>query len=266
MRIQLVSDLHLEFLAQCAPGERLFQISPEADVLVLAGDIAAGAAAIGHFADAPVPVLYVLGNHEHYGAEIDSTLQACREAAAGTAVTVLEEDAFVLDGVRFLGCTLWTDYRFRSGLTPEQNMLAAERELADHYAIHQNGRLFTAADALRRHTRSLAWLDEQLRQWHRGRTVVVTHHGPHPRSVHQRFLNHRTMALNGAFVSELSEQLARADLWLHGHVHDCFDYHEAGCRVVANPRGYVLNRGCAASAADFEFENPAFRGELVLTI
>lgn len=266
MRIQLVSDLHLEFLAQHAPREKLFELSPAADVLVLAGDIAAGAAGVHQFADSPVPVLYVLGNHEAYGSDIDQTLKACRDAAAGTALRVLEQDSLEFRGVRFLGCTLWTDYRFNSGLSPAKNMAAAERALADHRAIRQSGRPFTAGDALQRHVQARAWLAGQLRTPYSGPTVVISHHAPHPRSVHPRFMSRDALALNGAFVSDLGDLLGGANLWLHGHVHDCFDYREAGCRVVANPRGYMINLRAAPAPDDFEFENPAFRRDLLLEV
>jgi predicted phosphodiesterase len=71
MKIQLASDLHLEFLARDFPGERLITPAPDADVLILAGDIAVGAEAVELFADWPVPVLYVAGNHESYGRDIE---------------------------------------------------------------------------------------------------------------------------------------------------------------------------------------------------
>lgn len=266
MNIQLVSDLHLEFIARRSPGVRLFDIAPGADVLVLAGDVHSGSQAVDTFADSPIPVVYVLGNHEHYGFDMDRNYGACRAAAEGTAVHVLERDAVVIDGVRFLGCTLWSDYTFRSGLTQAQNMSRSQHVLRDHYYIQREGGQFTAQDALDRHTLSRAWLQATLAEPHAGPTVVVTHHGPHPRSVHPRFMHKDTIALNGAFVTDMSSELAKTTLWLHGHVHDSFDYVEAGCRVVANPRGYITNAGWASTPAQFAFENTHFRGDLLLTV
>lgn len=112
MKIQLASDLHLEFLQRDFPGERLICPAHEADLLVLAGDIANGTDAISLFKDWPVPVLYVAGNHEFYHRSFEITRTALRHAAAGTAVHFLDNDVVDFGGVRFLGCTLWTDYRF----------------------------------------------------------------------------------------------------------------------------------------------------------
>jgi hypothetical protein len=94
-------------------------------------------------------------------------------------------------------------------------------------------------------------------------TVVITHHGPHPASIHARFAG---SAINGAFVSDLAELVAQADLWLHGHVHDSFDYRVGRCRVVANPRGYAQNRKEVDAIDALRFENPAFVADLLLEV
>ncbi|KMZ12184.1 Ser/Thr protein phosphatase family protein [Candidatus Burkholderia humilis] len=111
MHIQLASDLHLELLASRFPGETLIRPAHGADVLVLAGDIASGAHTVELFANWPVPVMLVAGNHEFYNREFATTLTQMRAQAKGTSVRVLERDVVDIGGVRILGCTLWTDYR-----------------------------------------------------------------------------------------------------------------------------------------------------------
>ena len=280
MRIQLASDLHLEFLFKAAMREPTIAPALDADLLVLAGDVANGTSAIEHFHDWPVPVLYVAGNHEFYGRSWERTRVELRQAASGTKVVFLDNDVADLTGfgawstthaaelerLRFLGATLWTDYRLRTGRSQRQNMTAAEHALNDHHVILTQQGSFRARDALEDHETSRAWLARELAGPFEGKTVVVTHHGPHPLSVHPRFQQPPTMALNAAFVSDLAAELRRADLWLHGHVHDSFDYRVGQCRVLANPRGYPLNRdeGCAVSA--LRFENAAFDDALVATV
>lgn len=63
MKIQVASDLHLEFLDQRFPDYRVIEYT-DADVLIIAGDIHRNTKAISAFADWPVPVIYVHGNHE----------------------------------------------------------------------------------------------------------------------------------------------------------------------------------------------------------
>ncbi|HEY9279610.1 MAG TPA: metallophosphoesterase [Eoetvoesiella sp.] len=263
MRIQLASDLHLEHLQRAFPGERLITPADGADALVLAGDIANGTQAIQLFKSWPVPVLYLGGNHEFYHHELQQTRLDLKSAAAGTAVHFLDNCAIKLAGTRFLGATLWTDYRLFPQWSQQQLMQAAQNALKDHQAISYNARPFTAAAALAEHMQSRAWLQRELNKPYAGKTVVITHHAPHPLSIHSR---HSKDPITAAFVSNLGTLVAQADFWFHGHVHDSFDYHVGKCRVVANPRGYAYDKHAANKARDLVFENPAFQWTCVIDI
>lgn len=261
MKIQIASDLHLDLLQERFPGFRAVEPAADADVLVIAGDIHHGTGAVDLFSDWPVPVIYVQGNHEAYGATLDDTIGSLR-ATAGGNVHYLENDAWVFKGIRFLGCCLWTDYL----LFPDRQQAAmqeCEARLLDHRAIRTETGLFTAEDALRLHHASRAWLATKLDETFAGPTVVITHHGPHPGSIHPRYDG---VLLNAGFISDLAPLLGKSALWLHGHVHDSFDYTVAGTRIVTNPRGYALNRRAAATPQQIQWENPAFQPALVLEI
>ena len=262
VRIQLASDLHLDLLERSFPLERVIVPAQDADVLVLAGDIHRGVRAIGRFADWPVPVLYLAGNHEYYGGLWEQLRADLRRQAQGTAVRFLDNDAVTLGDVRFLGSTLWTDYLL-SDQPQRCAMEAAEATVLDHQRINTRAGPLRAAQALDDHLRSRDWLSRELYRSDAARTVVVTHHAPHPGSIHVRYAGN---PVNGAFVSDLTELVERADLWLHGHVHDSFDYRVGGCRVVCNPRGYAQNRKTVSDPADLQFENPAFQPDLVIDL
>jgi Calcineurin-like phosphoesterase len=261
MKIQIASDLHLDLLQQRFPGYRAIEAA-DADVLVIAGDIHAGLGALDTFADWPVPVIYVMGNHEGYHHEYGTLIAQLRERSAGTALHFLERDSRVIGGVRFLGCCLWTDYLV-TGDEPEPLMEQANRMLYDHRLIRHGEGLFLAADALSQHRQSRAWLEAELAQPFAGATVVVTHHGPHPGSVHPRYAG---SPINAAFVSDLTPLMGRAAAWIHGHVHDSFDYVVNGTRVVANPRGYARNRHAAENPEQIEWENPLFDKRMVIEV
>jgi Icc-related predicted phosphoesterase len=253
MNIQIASDLHLEFLESRFPGYRIIEPVSGTGVLVLAGDIHQGARAIELFNDWPVPVVYVHGNHELYHRQYDDAVDSLRTASRGSNVRFLECDDVVLNGVRFLGCCLWTDYALYPG-NEAAAMREAELRLADHRTIHIGDRLFTAQDALERHARARAWLGKKLAEDFDGKTVVVTHHAPHPKSIHSRYAG---ALLNGAFASNLAPLVVQSDLWIHGHVHDSFDYTVGGTRVVANPRGYVRSQSVSSTTL-LEWENERF--------
>ena len=105
MKIQLLSDLHIEFQSYEYPD-------CDSDVVVLAGDIHTKGQgvkwAIENILDKPV--IYVLGNHEYYGKTYPKLVAEVKELARGTNVHILERDVVTINGVNFLGCTLWTDF------------------------------------------------------------------------------------------------------------------------------------------------------------
>lgn len=223
MKIQIASDLHLEFIQRTMPGECIITPVPGAELLILAGDIANGADALELFANWPVPVLYITGNHEFYEHPISGIrgkLQVLADKSNGH-LHHLQDSAVVINGVRFLGCTLWTDYLLNPYFSQAVTMSHAEACLNDHRLIRTGRHIFMARHALAEHEKSRQWLATELAKPFAGKTVVVTHHGPHPLSTHPKYKGN---LLTPAFISDLSELLPGADLWLHGHVHDGVDY------------------------------------------
>ena len=283
MRLLVLSDLHVEVAAFEPAGF-------DADLVVLAGDIHNGAQAPrwARRAFPDHPILFVPGNHEFYDGERAGVLEEMRCAARDSRVQLLENEETVIDGVRFLGCTLWTDFRAfeQPGRVPqlsaEQAMQACEGLIADFFAIRTlDGptlRSFAPRDAAGLHARSRAWLERSLARPFDGATVVVTHHLPSWRSVHPAFSQ---WVSNAAFVSHLDPLLGLADLWIHGHTHTSHRYRIGGAEVVCNPRGYPRYEhvpavapgdprdapGAGASASRRRlvgFENPDFDPALVV--
>ena len=264
MKIQIASDLHLDLLHRRFPGFRVVQPA-NADVLVIAGDIHLHDDAVASFRDWPVPVVYVHGNHELYRSSRTDVVARLRKASEGTHVHFLEQDECIVNGVRFLGCCLWTDFTLIDGLR-EEAMQESDRCLMDYKRIvNDDGTPFSAADSIREHTRALDWLTQKLAEPFDGKTVVVTHHAPHPDSIHARFAGN---ILNAAFVTDLGNLMRQyqPQMWIHGHVHNSFDYRIGATRVIANPRGYALNRNEAATPEEFTWENPEFDARFVATL
>jgi predicted phosphodiesterase len=250
MRINVLSDLHLGVSPMDTPLN-------EADVVVLAGDIATPRQAACWAMRFGKPVLYVLGNHEFYGGSIPDTAHELKRLCAGTDVHVLDDEALVLDGVRFLGTTLWTDFMlFSADAERAEAIDEARRKLRDFSRIRTGDAVFTPADSAALFARHAAWLEQKLQEPHDGPTVVISHHAPSPRSIHQRFAG---SLLNACFVSD-AEHLVdgdRVQLWIHGHTHDSFDYALNGTRVLCNPRGY---------AREAAIENALFDPHLIVEI
>jgi predicted phosphodiesterase len=268
MKLLILSDLH----AECEPFE--LPQGLDYDVAILAGDIVAPGRVAARWLRDPArfgdrPIVQIAGNHEHYESVMDQKLAEMRCQAEAHGIHFLDRDEVVIAGVRFLGCTLWTDFGLRIDdpgfagqpvrhLSDRQrSMDACTRHLADYAAIRvddpytsnsRGTRRLVPMDTLLIHRRHRAWLRRKLAEPFDGRTVVVTHHAPHRQSLAPRFAEDWA---SGGFVSEMPAEFFDVPvLWVHGHTHDSFDYRVGGCRVVCNPRGYVNWHG--------EFENKDF--------
>ncbi|MFZ1103394.1 MAG: metallophosphoesterase, partial [Hyphomicrobiaceae bacterium] len=176
MKLWVLSDLHLDVNRRhplALPDPR-----PEHDAVVIAGDICRGIAeGVRFIAEAGLnakPVLYVAGNHELYGRDRHAELAAGRtEAAAAANIHLLERDSVTIDGVEFVGCTLWTDYRYAGVARQSEAMRHAAQRLNDHRYIANGARRWSPQDCLDEHTASRAWLARRLRRRSRHPKVVV---------------------------------------------------------------------------------------------
>ena len=253
MKLNILSDLHLSLGALEIPRN-------DADAVILAGDIARPREAASWASGFSKPVLYVPGNHEFYGGSIAGAADELKQLCAGTNIRVLDNDEVIIEGVRFLGTTLWTNFMLFGA--SEKRAAAVQQALSfmrDFKKIHvDEGEQtpFTPADSAALFTLHAGWLERKLSEPHAGPTVVITHHAPSPKSNHPRFAG---SLLNACFVSDAERLIdaGRARLWVHGHTHDSFDYLLNGTRVVCNPRGY---------AKDDVNENPLFDPNFLVEI
>jgi len=232
VKIQVLSDLHLE-MNSC-------EVPVVGDVIVLAGDIDVGTEGIAWAKEqfAGRPVVYVAGNHEFYRRLFPDLLDELRAEADGSNVVFLENDAFVIGGVRFLGTTLWTDFTLNGHARQAINMAAAKHGINDFRAIKKaTGELLRPADVAEAHRRSVQWLRARLSEAHEGPTVVVTHHVPCIMSTHPQ---NRFDPLTAAFVNNLENLILdhQPAIWISGYTHYCSDYRIGNTRLISNQRGY----------------------------
>lgn len=191
MRILPLSDLHLELWKEFAPKINVALSRP--DVVILAGDIHTGAKAVEWAAQtfAGIPVLYVHGNHEAYGKHIDSVQAEIAEACKATNhVHFFNEDELIVDGVRFLGATMWTDFCLFGDDARQAAMREAEQVIMDYKRIrlaNAGDRQLRASDTAKMHAMQTHWLKTKLAEKFSGKTVVVTHMAPSMRSVAERY-------------------------------------------------------------------------------
>jgi Icc-related predicted phosphoesterase len=249
VKIHVISDIHLEF-------GKFKHTPPECDAVILSGDIHPGVLGVMWALDTfgTTPVIYVPGNHEFYAKRrLEHHVGKMKTKAEGSNVHVLQNDAVVIDGVRFLGTTLWTDFNLY-GNAPLAT-LQAQNKMNDYKQVLKDvGKPFSAHLSTVEHMVGLYFLREQLEMEFDGPNVVVTHHAPSEQSVPAQYANH---PLNPAYASRLENFVSAYApvLWTHGHIHSSSDYQIGDTRVICNPRGYVGHE-----------LNPTFDPNLVIEI
>jgi hypothetical protein len=238
MRLQLLSDLHLEtedFEPAPAPG---------AELLVLAGDIDTTWRGLARFAGWPTPVLFVAGNHEFDRRELAEAWPQLRDRCAQLGLTMLEcERRLITDAagqrIRFVGTVRWSDYDLH-GDAGRVRALRASGYFMRLMAATRDGRPFDA-DAMREEALACrAWLQAELAEPAAGRwdkTVVITHFAPSALSADPRY--GAAQPASASFCNADDALLAGADLWLHGHLHCRHDYRVGTTRIVSNARGHA---------------------------
>jgi Icc-related predicted phosphoesterase len=265
LRLLVLSDLHndLWHLPVDVDGTR---IDAEADVVVLAGDIHEGVQAPiwARNAFPDKQIILVAGNHEFYGRMWNRNLRKIREKSEQLGIYFLERDSVEIYGIRFIGCSLWTDFLLNGEDARKQSMAAAREKMNDYRRIkldritgenqewretHSDGLL--PGMTIQRHRQSVEWLEQQLALTDGSKTVIVTHHAPARKSIPEQFTGH---VLSPAYASDLSRLMGKAALWIHGHVHESHDYEINGTRIVCNPRGYPRKVP----------ENPGFNPSLIV--
>jgi Icc-related predicted phosphoesterase len=252
VKIQIFSDLHVD-VATPKP----ITIASDVDAVVVAGDICEGAENgfkwLRNFVPAQIPIVMTLGNHEFYRRFWSEELAQARSVAPLYGIHLLDNDTVVFGNVRFIGATMWTDYAL-FGDAPRA-MQAAAYGLNDHQRIkwrRDPWQRFRPQEALLLHKRSRAFIEAALTAPFNGISVILSHHAPHPISVHSRY---ESQLMSAAYVSDLSVVIEAGwpAAWIHGHVHESFDYWVGTTRILCNPHGYGS-------------ENPSFDPSLVVEI
>lgn len=241
MKINLVSDLHLEFAEQTLPG---------GDVLVLAGDICEYRSLrtlsnVQKFFDVECAkykqVFMVLGNHEHYHHKFHKTYDDMK-ALLPANVTLLENETVEYNGVVFLGATLWTDLNRGDPVTAFtiKGFMNDYKIVQNYYPERGLYYKLTPEWTAEVHKKTLEYFKTVLDQNKDCPVVVITHHAPSFASVNEKFKHETTT--NGGYASELGEFILdnpQIRVWCHGHMHDPVDYMIGSTRVLSNPRGYI---------------------------
>lgn len=188
-----------------------------------------------------------------YGHATPKLLKAMRSRALELGIHFLSDDAVVLGGVRFLGTTLWTDFELMGHRDSAAEIARAQMRDYRKIRIDPRYRKLLPSDTLGWHRYSRRWLEKQLLELFEGKTIIVSHHAPSPRSIQPEFASDELSAAYASNLEPLIESSGAA-FWIHGHTHFNVDYVVGQTRVLTNQRGYI------------DEPSPGFDPKLVLEI
>ena len=241
-KIGIMSDLHLE-------ASNIEIKNPGWDVLVLAGDISSDFSILDRFltyqCPSDIPVVYILGNHEYEGKRKEEVVPKLKELLKDFPhVHLLQNESIVLEGIKFIGTTLWSNFE-GSGINYKEEVKKwAKFNIVDFSQIFTENTTsstpkyvcLTPDDMEKDFNKAYDFLNYELKNNpFDGPKFVVTHFAPSKKSGHAKYKDN---LMNAYWVNDIPTLMGFSDYWVHGHTHSTFDYEIEGTKVVCNPRGY----------------------------
>ncbi|MDC1299919.1 metallophosphoesterase family protein [bacterium] len=237
MYLQVLSDVHVD-----SNHKKFPKISKKADVIVYAGDVGENFSRVRDYFNSvrvctKVPIVYILGNMEYYG----KVFHGCSAQYADWLsqipdLHILDKTSVDINGVAFLGCTLWTDfddYRYLGKRSDASNDFARMRKLDRFCRITS----MEMSDIILEHSASKESLIREFKR-HSGKdSVVLTHHCPSNLCVHEDNKDDPYLCL---YCIEMSDIMIhyRPKVWVYGHTHKSCRKMVGSTYTVSNPYGY----------------------------
>ncbi len=233
-----ISDLHLEYYKD---SDSLFNnikhLLPDADILILPGDIGYPIednheknyiSLLHNFKQKYKNVILVPGNHEYfetknfYRKEINDRL---KKICSITSSHLLNNDSIIINGIKFMGTTLWTK------LDPRLEKMV-NKNSKTFGCIFQNFKSYQLE-----FEKSFEWLRDELKTEHQ-KNIIITHHVPSFSLQHAKYKN-KNLIFDSMFYSEIldSLDLSKVQYWFAGHTHESSSITHKNTTVCINPYG-----------------------------
>lgn len=268
-----MSDLHLEF-------SEISQPDVEADITILGGDIFTKEEQLPSdlcdFFKSKM-VIGIAGNHEFYRHNIDTYIPRLYDIYERHNGIYLENDILTVndnfeyervhgvrdvngrhvddvkcnihDGIRFIGGTLWSDFKLFAGNDLNKIRAHASHIVGSRYTpgsndfwlireANRNYRRYRPLYAAMRHQETRRFIESALSIPFDGINYVITHHAPAPDCVPDKW---KDDIFSAAYASDLLEVIKThtPDFWQYGHLHESNpDLNIDGTQMIWNPRGY----------------------------
>jgi Icc-related predicted phosphoesterase len=265
MKIQYISDLHLEF-PQHLDFYKKNPIIPSADYLCIAGDFAylepnsmwksssdcfkpEVNEFLDYFSKNWKEVFIVPGNHEYYFGYPLKELP--RSLNIRSNVTLLNNDAKLIHtddpeyDLYVLGGTMWS-YIQSNEFSKVKNSMNDYNYIVYIQKSEYSNMLFTPGLCIDEHKKFESFLSSNLdfmpytikyNKAKKLKVVICTHHAPHKKCIHNTY---QDSGINSAYFTDMSNIIEKykPNVWIYGHTHAVNDFNLFDTQIVENSIGY----------------------------
>lgn len=237
--IFICSDLHIDFHRDLGKSLVNNLCNKDIDIIVVAGDISESADiehGISLLCDKYKKVIYISGNHDYYRSNFDAVDKHMSKLVSNFSnLTWLNNDRVTIDGINFIGGTLWYNDR-RNG---RQN-----KHYMPDFSCIQN----CDPDAFNKCDETIKYFKNNIQPG----DIVITHHMPSNKCIDIKYIN---SPINCFFATDVEDIILnnRPSIWISGHTHCNYDFTIGKTNLICNPFGYPG-------------ENSGFKNDLVLSI
>ena len=248
--IQIVSDLHIEFLEN---KSKYNLFNPSADILALLGDICCCGTneefnQFKNFILEVLPnyqlILFVAGNHEYYCTEkrppkLENTMRGINNKIEKFFSETSPKLKFLNNSMTsikikktcytFIGTTLWT-------YIPEDKAKMIESNMNDYNNIYTTvNKKITAEYVTDMHLNARSYLRNAITRLSKlnRKIIVLTHHKPYLSDIKDR------TEISVGYESDLTQLMNKnVILWGYGHTHIADRSKIKNTLLYSNPKGY----------------------------
>jgi predicted phosphodiesterase len=235
MKIQYISDIHLELLFKNSIKMVKYLIQPEAEICVLAGDI--GNPYDKSYEDFLLDInskfkktFIIAGNHEYYKNDIIDTKEKIKSVCDNFKnITFLDNSYEDYEGYRFVGTTLWTDIKNKQYTINDTKMI--KNLSIDYYNLL--------------HSECSNFLNETLTNCTTNniKSILITHHLPIYELTHPKYRDSFYTNYQQWFHANLDNIIKSNNLiisaCIYGHTHSESVQNHYDVNFYCNPVGYA---------------------------
>lgn len=260
LNLQLISDIHLEFYK----AYPLIKKVNGCDTLALLGDIGYPHQPnyekfLTYVSKKFHNVILLAGNHEYYNphttydnvnTQIINVVNRINSKIEklGHHIYFLNNNSIILNGVRIIGTTLWSN-------VPSERHTYIQNNMNDYQLIKKKINIFKGGmstkgkvcinvlDTNMFHNNAIKFITNELIKDKKTKTIILTHHAPLTKGTIDPNRYSLTDEICSAYCTDLRHFMKKPVVaWCYGHTHYPVQLKYRNVDIISNPHGYRDNK------------------------